>query len=594
MLRKPAPRTLVGLVALGLLSLVAQAGAVEPRETLDDSYMAPNPNPPDSGQALDLGAFHIVQVNVGAAGANILGDAGNEPSIAVDPTDPNHMAIGWRQFDNVSSNFRQAGWGYTGDGGRTWTFPGVLEPGVFRSDPVLDFDAAGNFYYSSLKSDFSVDIWKSTTQGVDWGTPIPAFGGDKQWVAIDRTGGQGHGNYYMAWSIAAGCCGDRTFTRSTDAVQSFQTPSLIPEQPAWGTMDVSPDGILYVSGHNFFSRTIYVSQSLDAQLAGPFNPTFNSIAVDLGGELDSGGPPNPGGLLGQAQVVSDHSGGPTHGNVYLLASVNPPGPDPLDVRFSRSTDNGLSWSTSVKVNDDPVGTNAYQWFATMSIAPNGRLDVIWNDTRNTGSNIMSELYYSSSTDAGVTWSTNQPLSPAWNSIIGHPNQDKIGDYYDMVSDNVGASLAWAATFNDEQDVYFTRIGDWDCNVNSVPDSLDISSGSSLDSNGNGIPDECEGITAIAVAPAPAQRALHQNTPNPFNPSTWIRFDLPQSASAPVKLVVYDVAGNQVRTLLDGPATSGEVRWDGRDDNGNAMASGPYFYTLDFGEQRETRKMVLLR
>ena len=46
------------------------------------------------------------------------------------------MMIGWRQFNSIQSDFRQAGWGYTTDGGIHWTFPGVLENNVFRSDPV--------------------------------------------------------------------------------------------------------------------------------------------------------------------------------------------------------------------------------------------------------------------------------------------------------------------------------------------------------------------------------------------------------------------------------------------------------------------------
>src|SRR5438132_3684627 len=72
-----------------------------------------------------FGVFTSYQANVDASGNNILGDAANEPSIAVDPTDPNKMAIGWRQFDTINSDFRQAGWGYTSDAGMTWTFPGV-------------------------------------------------------------------------------------------------------------------------------------------------------------------------------------------------------------------------------------------------------------------------------------------------------------------------------------------------------------------------------------------------------------------------------------------------------------------------------------
>jgi hypothetical protein len=71
------------------------------------------------------------------------------------------MAIGWRQFNNVSSNFRQAGWAYTMDGGVSWTFPGVLENNVFRSDPVLDSDSTGRFFYLSLLQSFFDDIWRS-------------------------------------------------------------------------------------------------------------------------------------------------------------------------------------------------------------------------------------------------------------------------------------------------------------------------------------------------------------------------------------------------------------------------------------------------
>ena len=127
----------------------------------------------------------------------------------------------------------------------------------------------------------------------------------------------------------------------------------------------------------------------------------------------------------------------------------------------------------------------------MSIAPNGRIDVIFNDTRNTGQPNMSELFYSFSTNGGRTWSTNTQLSPSFNSWLGWPNQNKIGDYYEMISDNVGANLAWAATFNGEQDVYFLRIGDYDCNSNGIPDSDDLDSGKSSDCNENGIPDACE-------------------------------------------------------------------------------------------------------
>ena len=117
--------------------------------------------------------FTIHQVNVNANGMNITGDAANECTITVDPTNHNRMAIAWRQFNSVSSNFRQGGWGYTTDGGTTWTFPGVLENNIFRSDPVTKSDEMGNFFYLSLQSDvsqsfFCDDLWRSTSGGQSW------------------------------------------------------------------------------------------------------------------------------------------------------------------------------------------------------------------------------------------------------------------------------------------------------------------------------------------------------------------------------------------------------------------------------------------
>ncbi len=409
---------------------------------------------------MTFGPLSSVQVNVDASGANIPGDAANEPSIAVDPIDPTRIAIGWRQFDTISSNFRQAGVGYSRDAGWTWTFPGPLDPGVFRSDPVLDYDASGNFYYNSLSvagSTFTCQVFRSTDGGASWSAPVHAFGGDKAWMCIDRSWGIGHGNVYSAWSVFGSCCGGDTLTRSEDGSQSYTGPYNLPSPPVWGTMEVGADGALYVSGRSSSTTSSFVvAKSTDAQNPGSAPTVDFTATVNLGGSLSYGGGPNPGGLLGQANIGVDNSTGPYAGNVYLLCSVAPlTGPDPMDVMIARSTDGGQSWSAPVRVNDDASGN--WQWFGTLSVAPNGRLDVVWNDTRDTGQSNRSRLYYAFSLDGGATFSPNRPLSPVWNSHLGWPNQDKIGDYYDMISDAFGAHLAWSATFNGEQDVYYLRI-----------------------------------------------------------------------------------------------------------------------------------------
>jgi hypothetical protein len=93
---------------------------------------------------------------------------------------------------------------------------------------------------------------------------------------------------------------------------------------------------------------------------------------------------------------------------------------------------------------------------------------------------------------------------------------------------------------------------------------------------------------------PAATRLDQNAPNPFNPATMIRFDLPQPGR--VLLTVYDMSGRLVRTLAHGPYEAGVYRvpWDGRNEAGRAVASGVYFYQLDAPGRTESKKMVLLK
>src|SRR3954451_21348300 len=174
-----------------------------------------------------------VQINTNASGQDIIGDAANEPSIAVDPTNPNHMAVGWRQFDTISNNFRQAGVAYTTNAGTTWT-SSVLTPGLFRSDPVLRFDAAGNFYYCSYNST-TTDVFKSTNGGATWGPPINSFGGDKQWIAIDNTNGPGRGNVYQDCNVQFSSVPNSSFTRSSKGGSSFENPTTGPNPfSKWG------------------------------------------------------------------------------------------------------------------------------------------------------------------------------------------------------------------------------------------------------------------------------------------------------------------------------------------------------------------------
>ena len=440
-----------------------------PLETYDNPPAAPRVMETSPRMTSQFAACTSVQVNVNASGQNIVGDAANECSISVNPIDGSKKTIAWRQFNDVISNFRQGGWGYTSNGGATWTFPGVLENGVFRSYPVTNSDEVGNFFYLSLQSDvnqsfFCDDLWRSLNGGQSWtllSGEKGAGGGDKQWLTIDKTNGPGHGFQYQA-DDGINCSGGGVqFQRSIDGGVTWQNPITIPNGPTDGTLDVDGNGNLFVGGEG--SSTFFCERSSNAQFAAQ-TPRFDqSTAVNMGGFLGFGGI-NPAGLDGMVFLAIDHSGGSTNNNIYMLASVVPNGRSTTDVMFVRSTDGGLTFSAPKKVNDDPINPSKWHWFGTFSVAPNGRLDAVWYDSRNAANNTDSQLFYSWSTDAGVTWAPNVAVSNSFNPSEGYPNQSKIGDYITIVSDNTGADVAYSATFNfnasrnqHEEDVYYVRV-----------------------------------------------------------------------------------------------------------------------------------------
>jgi hypothetical protein len=398
------------------------------------------------------------QVNVNAAGQNIAGDAANEPSMCIDPINPSRMAIGWRQFDSTNSSFRQSGVAYTTNGGLNWTFAGNLEPGTFRSDPVLASDARGIFYYLGISnsSTFACDLLRSTNGGLTWQPVGPALGGDKEWMAIDTTTGPGRGNIYQVWDAFANVyTNDFMFTRSSDGGTSWMPASGLPHSPSFGTLDVGPDGEVYMFGSGMDIEPFVMNRLTNAQ-NNLVAPTIDlTTIVDLGGPSLGGGI-NPVGALGQAWIAVDRSTGPTRGNVYVLSTVtNDPG-NACNVMFSRSIDRGQTWRVPLRINDDSPTQNAYHWFGTLSVAPNGRVDACWNDTRHSTDNSLSELYYSWSDDGGITWAANRQLSPPFDQSLGYPQQNKMGDYIQMVSLNEGACIAYTGTFNREEDIYFVR------------------------------------------------------------------------------------------------------------------------------------------
>lgn len=107
--------------------------------------------------------------------------------------------------------------------------------------------------------------------------------------------------------------------------------------------------------------------------------------------------------------------------------------------------------------------------------------------------------------------------------------------------------------------------------------------------------DCHAVKITAEKPSiPKKYALYENYPNPFNPETTLQFDLPENSY--VRLEIYNLLGQRIATLVDSHRPAGEYTqiWDGKDQRGNAVASGIYFYKLTAGDFVQIKKMVLAR
>ena len=107
----------------------------------------------------------------------------------------------------------------------------------------------------------------------------------------------------------------------------------------------------------------------------------------------------------------------------------------------------------------------------------------------------------------------------------------------------------------------------------------------------------EGVFARRLGPAASlvyHNHLAQNFPNPFNPTTTLTFSIKNTSN--VTLTIYDVAGRRVRELVNERRERGihKVVWDGRNDRGEGVSSGVYFYELVAGSFRDTKKMTMLK
>lgn len=421
------------------------------------------------------------------------------------------IVMGW----NDSSEFATAGFGLTSftgfgfstDGGSTFTDAGLLAPTpgfVSLGDPALAVDRMGNFYFASLTVDniftntgshIAVAQSTSTSPSVTFGTPVlipgllPFGFQDKELIAVDASGSPFDGRVYVAWT-EFGSTNDTTILlagSTSTAPLAFGTPIALSPADALnqGAMPaVGPNGELYVVWGRFVlgaggitAESIRLLRSNDGGVTfinpDPADANPNKIVAGptpTPGLMTTGGPfERISRTRGFPYIAVDTTPGssPTRGNVYIVFQADPDGAgaDLSDIFFTRSTDGGATWSAPVSINagaavtTNPDTTTNDNWQPSIAVSPgSGEIAVTFYDRRNDTTsadgdppNTKIALFRSISRDGGLTWSNEQVSDVAFtpsNGVFDPLVVDTyMGDYNYTVADASNFYMAWGDTRN---------------------------------------------------------------------------------------------------------------------------------------------------
>ena len=238
----------------------------------------------------------------------------------------------------------------------------------------------------------------------------------------------------------------------------------------------------------------------------------------------------------------------------LLAQYNPDFTVPINVKIGNNQfelkigcrenatngfDNGLDVITA------PPGFNAYAYF--------------WI---NEFPNILKEDYRKSGQEA--QWSLHIANAASDSSFLSWDSKELIGEDQLFLNNSINMLIDTTASFFGNQHIIIT----YQPNTSSVEKSYGETTKRSF--------------------------RLYQNYPNPFNPTTTIKYQLHKDGK--VTLQIYDVLGRLVRTLVNMKQAAGyyDLCWDGKNDRGQSVPAGLYFYGIQAGEFRAVKKLLLIK
>jgi Putative Ig domain len=406
-----------------------------------------------SSQIVPLTSGDDIQVSTGT-------DPQNEPSVAVNPTNPENLVAGANDQLAIGTWLAV----YTSsNAGLTWTNGLIPRSGLTgfteASDPAVAFSENGTLYYSGLvfnvvtKSNTAVAVEGTVfvSKSIDDGSSFPLtkivapgskqVGGvfnDKPYLAVDQTTGPFAGRVYVSWTRfnAGGMTSDIMVAYSGDGGRSFSSPVRVSSSPLnQGSVPVvSPDGTVYLVWNDLSNSEIMEAKSSSG---GVFFPS--PVVVSSYSWL----PLQQNFLANSFFRVNNNptaAADDTNGNVYVAWADYANGY--AVILSSRSLDGGTTWSTPIKANDDAT-TNDH-FFPWMSVS-HGIISVDFYDRRVDPLNHLVDVFYAESVDGGASFSPNVRVTDVSfnpDAIIFGNGESFIGDYIGIASNGTLAHPVW--------------------------------------------------------------------------------------------------------------------------------------------------------
>jgi len=350
------------------------------------------------------------------------------------------------------------GTGYTGfsrstDGGATFTDRGGLDANSFGDPSIVWRKSDGHFYFATLHTS-GLGIYRSTDDCTTFAYLGVIHGGgwsdDKELMAVDNNPASPHyGRLYCVWTdFGAGQVIRSTYS---DNGTNWSSPATLNSgtnpQGAWPV--IAPNGDVYVSWANgLFTGTmnVVVARSTNGGVSYSLvtSPAANKVEPrDAAASGNCGRPALRGGIryLPSPQIAV----GPD-GVLHVVYSYDPDGyntGDVVDVFYRRSTDNGATWGTEVRLNTD--ATTRDQFFPTVSVGTGNVVSTTWYDRRDDPNNTLFKYYQRFSFDGGVTWEPDEAVSDVASSVVLDPNLATCyhGDYDTHVQTGTHAIAQWS-------------------------------------------------------------------------------------------------------------------------------------------------------